>query len=499
MPVSINKVGLKYAKSLISRGKVDRDSAWTFSHEDSAKLLGADGEDWQHLNKFHLAVNTDALEDTVEFQAYPFGKAGKVYRKALEASLAVAKDKGDTEVVSEIDGLLSMLGEAPVANPVQKVSRGDYYDYREWQTEKMERSQDGLRLVGRSVITNVGVFRYPQPDGSEWLELRHPDDVFEEESLASLNGLPLTNDHPTTGVVPENYKHLTVGSVFSPEHDAYHVTAGLAINDKQAMSDVQMGKRALSCGYDCELVPYTDGYLGMPTTHRQKRIRYNHVSLVDMGRAGPAAKLRMDSVVDHSTNPDKGKSMKKIRLDRSAGGAEADVDDLVAVEIGVLKTEIDTVGKSLEDTKKELSAKQAALDTAEGKLAALEATKASLEAKLAGALNADAIEGLVQARVALIDTAKGYGIKVEDSWTARKIREAVVGMAYPSISLDGKSEEFLDGLFDGAKIALTGRTSPNPANTDGGNSHDSTNLDAMLNEARKASASTIQSAWKTKE
>lgn len=510
MAVSINKVGVKYAKSLISRGKVDRESDWTFSDEDSAKLLGADGEDWGHLNKFHLGVRSDALEDTVEFQAYPFGKGGKVFLKGLLDAKEKAKANADTAVVAEIDALLSMIdaggpsGHVPARSEDSvKVSRGDMYDWRDWQTEKMQKTADGTRLIGRAVITNVGVFRYPQPDGSEMLELRHPDDVFEQESLDSLRGLPLTNDHPMTGVGPDNFKYLTVGSVSSPAHDAYHLTAELSVNDKQAIADVQMGKRALSCGYDCELVPYTDGYLGMPTTHRQKRIRYNHVAIVDAGRAGPAAKMRMDSVTFHSQELTKGKTMKKIRLDHAAGGAEAEVDDLVAVEFGALKTAADSAKRELDAATADVATKKAALDTAQGELAALTAVKTDLEAKLAAAIKPEAVEAMVKARVGLLDTAKGYGIKVEDSWDARKIRESVVALAFPTIDCADKSDEFLEGAFNSAKLQLAsgrknvdGQGSREPARESGGSSHDSTNLDSLLAEARNQSSTTVQNAWK---
>jgi hypothetical protein len=499
MATTLNRTGAKYARSLITRGKVDRDASWSFSAADADKLLGSHGDDEEHLAKYHLGISADESDDPKAHFLYPFGKDGKAFRDGITAAKALAEKNGDSDVVAEAAALLAMLSEEGHIDGAVKATRGDMFDWRDWQIEKMQKTPDGSRMLGRATVTNIGVFRYPQADGTVMLELRHPDDVFDPASLASLEGLPLTNDHPSTGVNPENFKFHTVGSVFSPRNDAYHVTAGLAIADKQAMADVQSGKRALSCGYDCELVPYTDGYMGMPTTHRQKRIRYNHVAIVDMGRAGPAAKLRMDSTTFHSTEPSKGTNMKKIRLDHAAGGAEAEVEDLVAVEIGALKNDTVAVQGKLDAALVDVTAKQAALDAAEGKVAALEATKTELEGKLAGSLTADAVEALVQSRVALLNTAKGFGIKVEDSWTDRKIRESVVSMAFPTIKLDGKSAEFLDGVFDSASEALKGRKPPKVAGKADGSSHESVNLDTLLADARAQSTTNVQNAWKGKE
>jgi hypothetical protein len=296
-------------------------------------------------------------------------------------------------------------------------------------------------------------------------------------------------------VSAENYKYLTVGSVTSPDHDAYHVTAKISINEKQAQADVQAGKRSLSCGYKCDLIPYTDGYNGSRTTHRQKNIRYNHTSLVDMGRAGPAAKLRMDSVQIHQTAKPFKEKLMKIRLDHSAGGAEAEVESAVATEFGALKNLVDTAKESLAVAEASVVATKAALDTAEGKLAAAEAEKAELTAKLEKSTSLDALEIAVKERVELIDSAKALGVKVEANWDSKKVKESVVALAFPTIALEGKSDEFITGVFDSAKAVIAARTPVTPAGAPGGESHNADNLDSLLREAKAKALTTAQSAW----
>lgn len=495
MAVRLNKEGSKYAKSLIARGKVCRDLSVKVSDADIPQLLGSEGTDWGLFEKFHLGVNSDESEKTAERFDYVFGKSGTVFLQNVIEAKDKAAANGDSEVLEFVDELLKTISDEAHTDGSVHVTRGDMFDWRDWQTEKMQKTPDGQRMLGRAVLTNTGVFRYPQADGSVWLELRHPDDVFDPASLASLDGIALTNDHPSVGVSADNYQFLTVGSVTSPSHDAYHVTAKLSVNQKQAQADVQAGKRALSCGYDCELVREGGVYLGMPYTHRQKKIRYNHVAIVDVGRAGDAAKLRMDSVQVHQpTKPIKEKLM-KIRLDHSAGGAEAEVESAVATEFGALKNLVETAKESRAVAEASVVATKAALDTAEGKLAAAEAEKVGLTSKLEKAMSLDAVEAAVKERVELIDSAKAVGVKVEANWDSKKIKESVVALAFPAIALEGKSDEFITGVFDSAKAVIAARTTSKPAGVPGGDSHNADNLDSLLREAQAKSIATAQSAW----
>ena len=127
---------------------------------------------------------------------------------------------------------------------------------------------------------------------------RHPEDVFEEATLASFEGKPICDAHPPENVGPENYAAYTKGHVQNVRRDGEYIVADLYINDANLANEVRNNvKREVSCGYLCNYVPDGDGY-------RQERIRGNHVAVVPKGRAGA-------TVAIHDTAPEAEKGRNK--------------------------------------------------------------------------------------------------------------------------------------------------------------------------------------------
>lgn len=109
---------------------------------------------------------------------------------------------------------------------------------------------------------------------------RRPEDVFEEATLASFEGKPVTDGHPPENVGPENFSAYTRGHVQNVRRSGDFIVADLYINDSSLASEVENRvKREVSCGYTCTYVPDGSGY-------RQTNIRGNHVAVVPAGRAG---------------------------------------------------------------------------------------------------------------------------------------------------------------------------------------------------------------------
>ena len=174
------------------------------------------------------------------------------------------------------------------------MNRFDTLSAPEWMISKFGTTEEGF-LKGIASVTNIGVFPYLKADGSwEW-ELRHPDDVFAQESLDSLKMKPITNDHPTELVTPENIDKYQVGNIGNDirSWDGIHVAVDMVIQKKDAIDAIVLGKRGFSCGYTCDLVDESGTYLGVPYTKRQTNIRYNHLSLVNEGRAGEDARIKI--------------------------------------------------------------------------------------------------------------------------------------------------------------------------------------------------------------
>lgn len=108
MTIQKNGIGIKNAKSLIRKGKVDRKSSWEFTSKDSNKLLG-DPPNWKSYSKWFLATDSSKDKETKEHYKFPFGKNGKVYRRAVIAAKQRASQFGYVEIKSAVDELLSMI------------------------------------------------------------------------------------------------------------------------------------------------------------------------------------------------------------------------------------------------------------------------------------------------------------------------------------------------------------------------------------------------------
>lgn len=155
------------------------------------------------------------------------------------------------------------------------------------------------RIVFDGLLTRTGVFQYVNPDGSVRREFRPPSEVFDADSLASFALTSVTNDHPSEMVTPDNASAVTVGMVGENIRKLdNHVAAPLVIFDAATIADIKAGKVELSCGYNAEV--FDEAGVTEDGEHYdsiQKNIRGNHVAIVDVARAGPDARLRLDSAV----------------------------------------------------------------------------------------------------------------------------------------------------------------------------------------------------------
>lgn len=96
-------------------------------------------------------------------------------------------------------------------------------------------------------LTRVGVLKYRRQDGTIVRELRHPDEVFKADSLASLGAVPVTDKHPSEMVSPRNVRTLAVGHVSeSVRRDGRFVAADVIVEDEGAIAAVHAATGA-SC------------------------------------------------------------------------------------------------------------------------------------------------------------------------------------------------------------------------------------------------------------
>lgn len=157
------------------------------------------------------------------------------------------------------------------------------------------RRLDDGRLILDATLTRTGIFVYRNPDGSLRKEYRGDAVVFAKDSLETLKLAPVTNGHPSVMVTAANAKQYVVGQVGeSVRRDGDHVVATIVVNDAATISEMERGKQETSCGYACDL-DETPGVTpdGERYDARQTNVIYNHLAIVEAGRAG-SARVRMD-------------------------------------------------------------------------------------------------------------------------------------------------------------------------------------------------------------
>jgi uncharacterized protein len=163
---------------------------------------------------------------------------------------------------------------------------------------KFTRTQvGGIRVPAR--LTRTGILEYKRPDGTIRRELRLPEEVFNTDSLASLQGATVTDLSHHRGLLSLNdWKDATLGHTEAVRRDGKFVEADLLINDPSAVADIENGNlHDISCGYSCKLDATPGIYEGQPYDVIQRRIRYNHVAVLPKGRgrAGVDVAIRTDS------------------------------------------------------------------------------------------------------------------------------------------------------------------------------------------------------------
>lgn len=328
-------------------------------------------------------------------------------------------------------------------------------------TSKVTRTpQGGLRLD--AAITRVGVLTYTDVNGKSWREYKPADEVFKADSLATLEGAPVTELHPEKLVDGANWKSVSVGHLIgAPRRDGDFVVAPVAVQDAGTAGRVEAHElHDVSAGYTCR-VDWTAGVTpdGEPYDAVQRDIIYNHAALgpEGWGRAGTEVSLRMNGAACQVRDvaPGKAGTMKKIKI--KGREFKLDADDEIA------KAQ-DAVGELEAAQESELGAVKDALMEALKKVASLEAKIAVEEAAEAKPVTEDMVpeevaDALASKRLALRQrAAKVLGADVKlDGLRAHEIHKLVVAKALPTTKLDSLDAKIVEGMFvastDGATSA----------------------------------------------
>jgi hypothetical protein len=350
---------------------------------------------------------------------------------------------------------------------------------------KPKRFQNGW-MRADAYLTRPGVFEYLESDGRIRRELRTPEEVFDASSIATLELVPVTLRHPRGDggekimLDAHNTKLYAVGhssEAVTRENDRVRNT--LMITDEAAVAAVDSGVRQISCGYrcDCEEKPgKTQGIKSIPDGLEydaiQRNIRYNHVALEPIGRAGPDIGIRLDAgdvVVQGDTKPaptspenprtDGGPAMAKIRLDGVDYDAPEQLAQAIAAnqqkqaqKVEALEAEVKTRNDAVEAKDQELAAKGKELDKEKARADAAEADARKAKEELAEASKPERISAAVRERV-FLERQAGQVLGEEakfDEMDEGTIKRAVVAKVYAHVKLDGKSNDYVQALYERA-------------------------------------------------
>jgi hypothetical protein len=353
----------------------------------------------------------------------------------------------------------------------ETVTRELRFDLRQGDLSTRRRTPQGGLIVDAN-ISRVGVFKYQNADGSERRELRTPDEVFSARALDSFAHAPLTVEHPPGLVTPETWKQVTVGHVAGPaQKDGKFVGAELHIQDKATIDRIERGELVeLSCGYQCRLdmTPGTHPEFGEYDA-KQTDIFGNHVAMgpKNWGRAGPDVKMHVDSAGEHvsvgSYVPRMSAGAKPKPKTRTDGRAAVRTPEPANDETREDELDEEEIEEEPEPTPRPRARPGARVDRLEGENEQLrrenERLRADKDKRTTAQREAEEqarIDARVNARVDLIAkvapilTEEGKPAFRGDGLTEDEIRRKTLAVLEPDLKLDGRSADYVIGVFDSA-------------------------------------------------
>ena len=274
------------------------------------------------------------------------------------------------------------------------------------------------------VLSRTGIFVYLNTDGSLRKEYRPAEEVFNADSLASLRGKPITIDHKDGEVTAANAKYLTVGAVLSEgRQDGENLRGDIVIHSPDEIGT----RRELSLGYTLDLDETPGEFNGERYDAIQRNIRYNHLSVVNKGRAGSVARLNMDNCQVTETQPET-KQMAKVRLD---SGIEYEVPAEVSAAVDALRNDNAQLKTKAESAEAKADDLQSRVDSFPKQLEQAR-TDAAAAAK---------------ARISLEETAAKFNVDCAGK-TDIDVKKAVIKAVNKDADLDNKSDAYIDARFD---------------------------------------------------
>lgn len=322
---------------------------------------------------------------------------------------------------------------------------------------KKEITPEGYLIVPVR-ISHPGVFEYfghelegiPGLQKMQIVKVWMPEAVlFAPETIKSAENKPFVNDHKM--VDSETWVGKAAGFVRDIHKDADNFLAGTAVvTDAEAIDDISNGKKELSAGYDATYVFAKDmpEDAGVPEGVDLVRIKmtFNHIALVDEGRAGHDCKIqdKKGAVMDEelkklldqimATLAAQGEQLKKLAeaeaaevkpaAGAGAGAEEEDEDEAM----DALKKQVATLTKENDELKKGIAPAKVE-EAAEDRAAVCDAARKLLptidtKGKSTKAIMVEALSAVAQDAKPMLDAVLGGSELTNDSISTSDMRKA---------------------------------------------------------------------------
>lgn len=326
---------------------------------------------------------------------------------------------------------------------------------------------------------------------------RDPDVVFDNDSMMSLAGRPVTRGHPKDSVTAANWKDLAKGQVGGViRRDGEHVVAPMAIMDAEAAKEVADGARCLSAGYTVNIVEDAGTAPdGTPYQYKQAGpLRFNHVAYLPDNnpragntRIGDVDPLRWGASPVQSTADTKGKPMADNLQTVVLGDKAVQVADKDAPIVDAFKVQ------AAADRAKLVSDHQAAIAAKDEEIGTL---KADLKKAQDAALKPGDLDRMVADRQALVKTVNTIDAKiVTDGKSDNELRLAAVAAKLGDEMVKDASEAEIAGMFKA--IAKDAKAADPFVDALKGGVKIHGDLRSQAEAARQAHIQSLRDGWKT--
>lgn len=333
-------------------------------------------------------------------------------------------------------------------------------------------------LKSEAFATRSGIFTYMLMDGSFRREFRPPEEVFSKESMDSLAEVVITNDHPPVPLDSRNTKQYAAGWTGKNvrKKDKF-IQVDATITEYTTIYDVlERGKQELSCGYSCTIEHVSGEFEGERYDAIQRNIRYNHLSVVDRGRAGPDVKIKTDSAGNaldigvmksdsEDRNEKKGSAENKntVSSDPTKKDSQAKEQKMTKINIDGVDYEIsETLApivvskiKEITSLKADMATMKSAQENLQGKFDGLQSDLKAKADKIAELESKTVSDEEIMKRADAMNKVHTFAKKIlgaefkADGKSLLEVKKEVVAKAKPDLKLDGKSEDYVDGIFAG--------------------------------------------------